>query len=615
MKHISWILFFCSSLLIAGCDCGDTDPIDNQPEFPITIYKTGRLASMQLPPDYITIINNGDGNQSGILPDIVTESYKVFDDVFDFIIFTINQSRHQVEEIAFLGLYSPVKNDVQGIGIRQFDAKAMFGSRGSLQGVITLFLRDGIQTGPVLHEIMHRWANHIIETGEPDSHWGFSSSGGGQLGGFAESTLENLGNGLYKADADCSKDEGFSAGADLPFTLTGNCGYLTPYSEIELYLMGLLEAEQVPPLKVAQNAEWYDYFEGIFSADGFDEYTIDDIIAMHGERIPPVADSQKEFRAVNIVLTVEPLTATEWQEYDRYVRDFSLDGDVPYLVNFWEATRGMATIKMDDLHLVSDNSTTTPLPQTTTTTITVSEDAFTVLADIENSMVALPGGTFEMGCSEGDDECLEDEYPRHTVTLSPFQIAAYEITQGQWESMMGSNPSAFSECGADCPVESVYWYEVEEFIDAVNRLSGNQYRLCTEAEWEYAARAGTTTKYNCGDSADCLNEHEWYFNNSLDTPQPVGSLESNPWGLYDMLGNISEWCLDWYSPDYYAVSPDRDPQGPDSGISRAVRGGSYMRYPPYNNVRSSSRNNGYPWYNDAFLVYRKISIGVRLCHD
>ena len=224
--------------------------------------------------------------------------------------------------------------------------------------------------------------------------------------------------------------------------------------------------------------------------------------------------------------------------------------------------------------------------------------------DYGMTFVSVPGGTFEMGCSEGDGDCFADEYPRHTVTLSPFRISTCEVTQGQWEAVMGRNPSRYYRCGSDCPVETVSWNAVQVFINRLNRRTGRGYRLCTEAEWEYAARAGAATRYPCGDDARCLDESAWYDNQGNYSPAPVGLKEPNAWGLYDMCGNVWEWVADRYADDYYGQSPAIDPQGPERGPYRVFRGGGWYVSPGY--CRVSCRRFYLP---DA--VYN--SVGFRLC--
>jgi len=183
--------------------------------------------------------------------------------------------------------------------------------------------------------------------------------------------------------------------------------------------------------------------------------------------------------------------------------------------------------------------------------------------------VIIPPGRFLMGSNNGDD----DERPAHEVRITKgFEMAQYEVTQAQWDLIMRSAPSEFKD--RDRPVENVSWNDAQEFLRKLNqRNDGYRYRLPTEAEWEYAARAGTT-----GDYAGELYDMAWYRNNSDFQTHRVGLKKPNAWGLYDMHGNVWEWCQDWYEKTYYASSPAADPQGPASGKYRIARGGSWQRY-------------------------------------
>jgi formylglycine-generating enzyme required for sulfatase activity len=220
-------------------------------------------------------------------------------------------------------------------------------------------------------------------------------------------------------------------------------------------------------------------------------------------------------------------------------------------------------------------------------------------------MIRIEGGEFQMGCTPGDSECASDESPHHTVAISAFKMSAYEITQYQWEQVMGSNPSYFDDCGSNCPVESVSWNLVKEFIDALNKKTGKQYRLPTEAEWEYAARADKEPmKWYCGDKESCVDSIAWYEFNSKSTPHPVGQKTKNRFGLYDMSGNVWEWVSDWHAGNYYSFSPKSDPQGPSNGARRVIRGGCI--YDRASSCRSAERSwedpeSGYP------------VVGFRLC--
>jgi len=183
--------------------------------------------------------------------------------------------------------------------------------------------------------------------------------------------------------------------------------------------------------------------------------------------------------------------------------------------------------------------------------------------------VRIAPGTFLMGSDSGDEKNTK---PVHEVTLTEgFYMQVTEVTQKQWQAFMGDNPSAFK--GPDLPVEQVSWEDAQEFLKKLNATEkGANYRLPSEAEWEYAARAGQT-----GELPD-LEAVAWSTTNSGKQTHPVGQKEANEWGLYDMLGNVWEWCADWYDYDYYKKSPSVDPSGPSSGKNRVERGGSWEVY-------------------------------------
>jgi formylglycine-generating enzyme required for sulfatase activity len=211
------------------------------------------------------------------------------------------------------------------------------------------------------------------------------------------------------------------------------------------------------------------------------------------------------------------------------------------------------------------------------------------------AFVLLPAGTFPMG-SPSDEEGRYDDERQHQVTLSrPFYLQTTPVTQEQWRQVLGNNPAYFKEGGQECPVEQVSWDDAQEFIKKLNRMEKTDtYRLPTEAEWEYACRAGSTTRYCFGDEAAQLQDYAWYEVNSERKTHPVGRLKPNAWGLYDMHGNVWEWCRDWYGD--YAVGPLVDPPVPDAGASRVLRGGSWG-----NNswlLRSAVRS----YYNPVFRI-------------
>jgi len=176
----------------------------------------------------------------------------------------------------------------------------------------------------------------------------------------------------------------------------------------------------------------------------------------------------------------------------------------------------------------------------------------------------IPEGSFQMGSTNGNG----DEKPVHKVTISQgFFMGRTEVTQTQWQAVMGNNPSGFKDCG-NCPVENVSWDDAQSFIAKLNAQNdGFKYRLPSEAEWEYAARSGTT-----GDYAGNLDSMAWYSANSGSKTHPVGTKQANAWGLYDMHGNVWEWCQDWYSDSYYGKQSKCKSDGSDkrlvSGVSR-----------------------------------------------
>jgi len=197
--------------------------------------------------------------------------------------------------------------------------------------------------------------------------------------------------------------------------------------------------------------------------------------------------------------------------------------------------------------------------------------------------VHIPGGSFQMGCSPADNACQDDEKPAHAVNLPSFYMTRTEITQQKYQEVIGTNPSLFPNC-PECPVENVTWDDAKAFCEA---LGG---RLPTEAEWEFAARGGTTTAYYCGDDPACLDNVAWYDPNGEMKTHPVAQKQPNAYGLFDMLGNDEEWVQDWYAKDYYGSSPGDDPQGPSTGDTRMVRGGAWGY--PADALRASYRSGG-----------------------
>ena len=206
----------------------------------------------------------------------------------------------------------------------------------------------------------------------------------------------------------------------------------------------------------------------------------------------------------------------------------------------------------------------------------------------DSQFALVPAGSFQMGSTNGSS----GELPVHPVNVTrAFYMQRTEVTQGQWREVMGNSPSRFNTCGDTCPVELVSWNDVQDFLAVLNRrYPGRNYRLPTEAEWEYAARAETTGDYG---GTGVLEEMGWYQGNAGDRTHPVAGKRANAWGLYDMHGNVWEHVQDWFSRDYYSVSPVSDPPGPPAGTSRAARGGGWAS--PAASARSAARGGQPPW--------------------
>ncbi len=199
--------------------------------------------------------------------------------------------------------------------------------------------------------------------------------------------------------------------------------------------------------------------------------------------------------------------------------------------------------------------------------------------------VLIPAGSFVMGSDENTGD--GDESPQHNVTFSrPFYLGKFEVTQAQWIRVMGDNPSEFK--GPTRPVDNVSWLDCQKFLARLATLTGRKVALPTESQWEYACRAGTTTTWSFGDKPEVAGDYAWIGENSGGTTHPVGEKKPNAWGLYDMHGNVWEWCADAYEKHAYAKSAPIDPTGPTSNDGRILRGGAWGEHP--NNMRCAARN-------------------------
>ena len=201
-------------------------------------------------------------------------------------------------------------------------------------------------------------------------------------------------------------------------------------------------------------------------------------------------------------------------------------------------------------------------------------------------MVYVEGGTFDMGATtEQGSDAESDEKPVHSVTLDGYYIGKCEVTQELWEAVMGGNPSRFK--GAQNPVENVSWNDCQEFVSRLNSLTGRTFRLPTEAEWEYAARGGNKSRHYKYSGSNNIFDVAWHGDNSGIRTHAVGTKTANELGIYDMSGNVYEWCSDWYGG--YSAGAQTNPQGPSSGSFRVLRGGSWLYSAGY--CRVTNRNN------------------------
>jgi formylglycine-generating enzyme required for sulfatase activity len=239
-----------------------------------------------------------------------------------------------------------------------------------------------------------------------------------------------------------------------------------------------------------------------------------------------------------------------------------------------------------------------------------SVETFDLGGGVTLEMVYIEGGSFEMGSRGlwgiiGEKDRDKDEGPAHRVDLDGFWMGKFEATQEQYEAVMGTNPSLFK--GAKNPVETVSWDDATEFCVKLSSKTGRTFRLPTEAEWEYACRAGSLSRFSFGDSDSDLGDYAWFSGNSGRTTHPVGQKEPSACGLYDMHGNVWEWCADWFGS--YSSGVQKNPTGPSSGSDRVDRGGGWYSYP--GDCRSAFRDDFSPGFTSDGLGFRVALSPVR----
>ncbi len=222
-------------------------------------------------------------------------------------------------------------------------------------------------------------------------------------------------------------------------------------------------------------------------------------------------------------------------------------------------------------------------------------------------MVVIPAGSLEQGSPAPKAGRGDDKGQQHSVAIRSFALGKTEVTQGQWKAVMGSNPSKFTRCGDDCPVERVSWNHAQEFIQRLNRKTGKTYRLPSDAEWEYACRAGKTNKY-CG--GEKIGRVAWYESNSGKTTHAVASKQPNAWGLYDMTGNVWEWTQDCHDEDKIGAPGAGSTSTAAACKRRSLRGGSWGSF---QQLANSAYRSGYPVKSRAYdVVSRRSDFGLRL---
>ena len=238
--------------------------------------------------------------------------------------------------------------------------------------------------------------------------------------------------------------------------------------------------------------------------------------------------------------------------------------------------------------------------QTAATESTGKNRTFTVKG-LSFEMMYVQGGSFMMGCiPENSADCNREEKPAHCVNLSDFYIGKFQVTQDLWIAVMDDNPSNWK--GDKLPVENVSWNDCQTFISRLNNLTGAQFRLPTEAQWEYAARGGAHSKGYIYSGSNDYNDVAWNKFNSLSITHEVGSKQPNELGIYDMTGNVWEWCNDLYDPNYYAVSPEDSPTGASYGLYRVMRGSSW--YSTWEHSRVTVREADRPDFRDIYIGFR-----------
>jgi len=368
-------------------------------DYVLTVHGSGRVVNLQSDRFYESANQHfgyGSGKLQPVQIDDITKTlYRHLGDVYDFIVLANLDFQGSGP---YAGVFSQVKNDVRGIGSGIVNETAFYGSKGKLQGVIHQPGSVDINTGPTLHEMVHAWGNYLSVFPETD-HWG-ASDVGGQLGGWKPGSLTPLGNNLYSAESPQLHNEYM-----MPWFLNANGGNRVPFSDLELYLMGMISKEEITrDFTYANGFRWVDQARGIFQATGFSTVSIDDIIRTHGQRIPDHKTSQKQFNVLHVILSNRPMDISEWKYADKGVYQFAYPGSdgVAELFNFWEATGGRGSLVMDlAMDAVTDAGGTRSVTIPLVNTSGQQGGAYISCPQINlaNSLVVTPDQPADLSCS------------------------------------------------------------------------------------------------------------------------------------------------------------------------------------------------------------------------
>jgi len=371
----------------------------------------------------------------------------------------------------------------------------------------------------------------------------------------------------------CSSDENdgmlkiSSSPADAEIYIDGDRKGNTPAKKGQTFAIKLSEGEhKVEIIKSIQNPGKYDQY--------------------YGEKTVFVAEKSLQTVSLSLDKRQTPSHKEKWEEEQRLKTIAKAEEDRRKAMAKAEEDRRRAKVKAEE----DRQRAKVKAEEDRQRAKTIAK----MLKSISANMVTIPSGSFKMGSNEGSDE-----KPIHTVHISSFKMGKYEVTQGQWLAVTGDTPSRFS--GMNKPVEQVSWDDIQLFLGKLNKMTGKKFRLPSEAEWEYAARAGTSSKWSWGNSEGSAGSYAWYAGSKT---HPVGQKKPNAFGLYDMHGNVWEWVEDWYSDSYYRQSATTDPTGPSSGQDRVVRGGSWDD--GAGDLRSAYRFNLWPGYRYYFIGFRLV---------